>query len=125
VRGAELPVGTARWIALGGLLLALLGALISRLPRLRRPVDPSGRVHARYGHLLVPIAAVAPQAGRTPIDVTTIDALVALAERGERLILHHHQGRDTDTYLVEDGGTLFRFRIERDPAPARLVLVAA
>jgi hypothetical protein len=124
VRGVELPVSTARWIALGGLLLALLGALISRLNRFRRPVDPSGRVHARYGRMLVPIAAVTPHPGRTPIDVTTIDALVALAERGERLILHHH-GVDADTYLVEDGGTLFRFRIERDPAPAPLVLVAA
>jgi hypothetical protein len=71
----------------------------------------------------VPIATV-PLAGRTPIDVTTIDALVALAERGERLILHHH-GVDADTYLVDDGGTLFRFRIGRDALPAPLVLVAA
>jgi signal peptidase I len=124
VRGVELPVRTARWLALGGLLLALLGALISRLPRFRRPADPSGRVHARYGHLLVPIAGVAPHPGRTPIDVTTIDALVALAERGERLILHHH-GEDADTYLVEDGGTLFRFRIEHDAPRPPLVLVAA
>jgi signal peptidase I len=123
VRGHGISVTLARWIALGALLLALLGAPISRMKRFRRPVDPSGRVNARYGHLLVPIAAV-PLAGRTPIEVTTIDALVALAERGERLILHHH-GLDADTYLVDDGGTLFRFRIERDSAPAPLVLVAA
>jgi hypothetical protein len=123
VRGHGISVTLARWIALGALLLALLGALISRMNRFRRPADPSGRVTARYGHLLVPIAAV-PLAGRSPIDVTTIDALVALAERGERLILHHH-GVAADTYLVDDGGALFRFRIERDPAPAPLVLLAA
>jgi signal peptidase I len=123
VRGHGISVTLVRWIAIGGLLLALLGALISRMKRFRRPADPSGRVTARYGHLLVPIAAV-PLAGRTPIDVTTIDALVALAERGERLILHHH-GVDADAYLVDDGGALFRFRIEREPAPAPLVLVAA
>ncbi len=123
-RGHALSVAAARRLAVAGLLLALLAALISRLARFRRPVDASSRVRARYGHLLVPIAAVAPHPGRTPIDVTTIDALVALAERGERLILHHH-GVERDTYLVEDGVALYRFRVERDHGvPAPRVLAA-
>jgi hypothetical protein len=115
LRRQDLPVPTLRWIALGGLLLAAVAALITLLPRFRRPTDPSGRVQARYGHLIVPIAGLTPT--RTPIDVTTMDALVALAERGERLILHHRAG-DADTYLVDDGGTLFRHEI-RHPAAAR------
>jgi hypothetical protein len=124
VRGHAISVSAARWIALAALLLSLLAALISRLPRFHRTDDASGRVQARYRHLLVPIAAVAPHPGRTTIDVTTIDALAALAERGERLILHHRD-HQADTYLVDDGATLFRFRIEREAPPARLVLVAA
>ena len=113
--GHAIPVPTLRWIALGGLILAAVAALVALLPRFRRPTDLAGRVHARYGHLIVPIAAIAPNPVQTPIDVTTMDALVALAERSERLILHH-QAVDADTFLVDDGGTLFRHRI-RHPAP--------
>jgi hypothetical protein len=110
VHGHALPVQTVRWIALGGLLLAALAALIGLLPRFRGADDANARVQARYGHLIVPIAGLAPNPAHPPIDVTTIDALVALAERSERLILHH-RGADADTYLVEDAGTLFRHRI--------------
>jgi hypothetical protein len=39
-----------------------------------------------------------------------MDALVALAERGERLILLV-RGAEADTYLVDDGATLFRHQI--------------
>jgi hypothetical protein len=52
---------------------------------------------------------------QVPVDVTTIDALVALAERAERLILHH-RAVAADTYLVDDGHTLFRFRIRHAAA---------
>jgi hypothetical protein len=114
-RGQELPVAIARWIALCGLLLALIGAVVSRLARFRQPADPSRRVQARYGHLIVPIAGITPNPAQVPVDVTTIDALVALAERIERLILHHSTA-DADTYLVDDGHTLFRFRIRHAPA---------
>ena len=108
---------TIREIALGGLLLAALAALIGLLPRFRRADDPSERVQARYGHLIVPIAGIAPNPAHAPIDVTTMDALVALAERSERLILHHRSG-GADTYLVDDAGTLFRHRIAQPAAPA-------
>jgi signal peptidase I len=114
-RGQEMPVRIARWIALGGLLLALIGALLSRLTRFRRPADASGRVQARFRHLIVPIAAITPNPAHLPVDVTTIDALVALAERSERLILHH-RAVEADTYLVDDGHTLFRFRIRHAAA---------
>jgi hypothetical protein len=58
-------------------------------------------------------AGTAYNPARPPIDVTTIEALVQLAERSERLILHHqHDG--VDTYLVDDEGTLYRYQ----PRPA-------
>jgi signal peptidase I len=109
VGGRGLPVATARWIALAGLLLAAAGALLGRLPRLRRPSDPAAKVQARYEHLIVSISGMTPNPSHTAIDVTSIDALAQLADRSERLILHHHHA-DVDTYLVDDEGTLYRYQ---------------
>ena len=86
-------------------------------PRFRRPADPNGRAHARYGHLLVPITGIAVNPVQSAVDVATMDALVALAERGERLILHQRSD-EADTFLVDDGATLFRHQI-RHVAAAR------
>jgi signal peptidase I len=121
VRGHGVPVTTARRIVLGGLLLAALGALLGGLLWIlgkRRRTDPASRIHVQHGHLIVPIAGDAPDAGRPAIDVTSIVALVALAERSERLILHHHDAdTGTDTYLVDDEGCLYRYRIEAAARP--------
>jgi len=109
IGGLALPVTTARWIALAGLLLAAATALLARVRQRRRPSDPVTRIQARYGHLIVPIAGMTHSPTRAPIDVTSIAALAALAERSERLILHHHHA-DGDTYLVDDEGTLYRYQ---------------
>jgi hypothetical protein len=107
--GLGIPVGTARWIALAGLVLACGGWLLAGINRRRHPRDTNAEIRARYGRLIVPIAGtVQPSAGE-PIDVTTIDALAQLAERGERLILHH-EGGDASTYFVDDEGTIYRYR---------------
>ena len=52
--------------------------------------------------------------------MTSIQALAQLAERSERLILHH-QGDGADTYLVDDEGTLYRYQpvvVPTRPYPA-------
>jgi signal peptidase I len=116
VRGYDLPVTTARWIALGGLVLAAAAALLAYLVGRRRDAQPRAAIQDCYGHLLVPISNVAHDPSRPPIDVTSIAALVALAERSERLVLHHHRA-DVDTYLVDDEGTIYRFQA-RHPAAA-------
>ena len=70
--------------------------------------DATSHVH-RYRHLIVPIAGTTFDPARPPIDVTSIGALAQLAERSERLILHH-QRDGVDTYLVDDEGTLYRYQ---------------
>ena len=70
--------------------------------------DPTAHIH-RYRHLIVPIAGTTFDPARPPIDVTSIGALAQLAERSERLILHH-QRDGVDTYLVDDEGTLYRYQ---------------
>jgi signal peptidase I len=108
VHGIGLPVPTARWIALIGLLLGVAGTLITGAGVLRNPYDPTKHVD-RYRHLIIPIAGTTFDPSRPQIDVTSIGALAQLAERSERLILHH-QRDGVDTYLVDDEGTLYRYQ---------------
>lgn len=119
IGGHGLPVATARWIALAGLILAVMSTLLSRLPRLRHPSsDRAARIPARYAHLIVPISALAPNPARATVDVTSIAALAQLADRCERLILHHHH-LHTDTYLVDDEGTFYRYQTTTATPPSQ------
>ena len=115
MHGLGLPVPTARWIAIIGLLLGVAGTLFTGAGLVRNPYDPTENVQ-RYRHLIVPIAAPAYDPARPPIDVTSIGALAQLAERSERLILHH-QADGVDTYLVDDEGTLYRYQAASNGVP--------
>jgi hypothetical protein len=108
VRRFHLPVDAARWIALVGFLLAASAALLTGMRLLDDQSNPTARIN-RYRHLIVPIAGTTYDPARPPIDVTSISALAQLAERSERLILHH-QRDGADTYLVDDEGTLYRYQ---------------
>lgn len=107
--GHGLHVGTARWIALVGYFLAIAIALLTTIRERRRPQDLSMQIHARYGHLIVPIAAIMHDPAQPIVDVMTIDALAQVAERCERVILHHHR-IGAESYLVDDEGTLYRYQ---------------
>jgi signal peptidase I len=115
VHDIGLPVPTARWIAIIGLLLGVAGTLFTGAGLVRDPHDPTENVQ-RYRHLIVPIAAPTYDPTRPPIDVTSIGALAQLAERSERLILHH-QADGVDTYLVDDEGTLYRYQAASNGVP--------
>lgn len=107
--GHGLQVGTARWVALAGYLLAIAVALLTTIRERRRPQDLSMQIHARYGHLIVPIAAIMHDPAQPVVDVMSIDALAQVAERCERVILHHHR-IGAESYLVDDEGTLYRYQ---------------
>jgi signal peptidase I len=107
--GHGLRVGTARWLALAGFLLAGAVGLATMIRERRRPMDLSMQIHARYRHLIVPIAAITHDPDQPIVDVMTIDALAQVAERCERVILHHHR-IGAESYLVDDEGTLYRYQ---------------
>ncbi|HEY6760552.1 MAG TPA: signal peptidase I [Baekduia sp.] len=107
--GHGLRLATARWIALLGVLLAGAAGLLTLIRERRRPTDLSMQIHARYRHLIVPIAAIAYTPDQPIVDVMTIDALAHVAERCERVILHHHH-IGAESYLVDDEGTLYRYQ---------------
>lgn len=105
----SLSVSTLRLLALIGLALSLAGAGIAALLlRRRNQFDEAARIEAQYGHLLVSIAP-GDDLGWPPVDVTSIGALVRLAESSGQLILHSHDD-DADVYLVNDQGTVYRYR---------------
>ena len=99
---------TARWIGSSACCSASPARSSPAPGVLRNPYDPTRHVD-RYRHLIVPIAGTTFDPARPPIDVTSIGALAQLAERSERLILHH-QREGVDTYLVDDEGTLYRYQ---------------
>jgi signal peptidase I len=105
----SLSVGAARKVSLLGIAaLLLLGglALVTRRPT---GADEVERIRARYGHLLLPVAARSGQ-WQHVTDLTDMEALVRVAQHQGRLILHVTEGRE-HAYVVEDGGNAFRYRL--------------
>ncbi len=109
VLGRTLDIATLRWLSILGFLLAGASALLMLQLKRREPFAETARIQSRYRHLIVPIVGAADLTGRPVFDVASIKALVALAERSERLILHQY-GDSADTFLVDDEGTVYRYR---------------
>jgi hypothetical protein len=113
----SLPVRTARRLSLIGFVAALLAgalALAALLQRYRG--EEHERIAARYGQLLVPVRS-RPQEWSRATELADIGSLVRLAEQRERMIFHFSEGGE-HSYLVEDGGSVFRYRTK--PAPVQL-----
>ena len=113
----SLPVRTARRLSLIGLVAALLlGALALAALLQRYRGEEHERIAARYGQLLVPVRS-RPQEWARATDLADIGSLVRLAEQRERMIFHFSEGSE-HSYVVEDGGSVFRYRTK--PAPVHL-----
>jgi signal peptidase I len=107
--GLRVEVATARALALLGGLGALAGAALLGWARTReREGGEPQQIEARYGAWLVEVAP-RPRPDAAVLDVTTIEGLVRLAERYERMILHEVFG-GTHSFLVEDDGVVYRYR---------------
>lgn len=120
----SLSVATARRVSLLGIaLLLLLGGLALATQRRRQAGDEDERIRARYGHLLLPVSSRSGGSDHV-IELADIDALVRLAEHRGRLILHVVEGPDR-AYLVEDGGTAYRYRIHAPEPVTAMVWPAA
>lgn len=104
-----LPVRTARWLSLIGLVaLFLLGLLALVALAQRNRAEEHVRIAARYGHLLLPVAARSQDWSRVT-DLVDVESLVRLAEHRNRMILHLAENGQ-HSYLVEDGSSVFRYR---------------
>jgi len=117
----SLSVATARRVSLLGFAVLLLVGGIALGVRRRRPGgDESGWIEARHGHLIVPVSRP-PDHWANVADVGDFEALVRLADRYGRLILHLV---GDGSYIVEDGGNAYRYRTHA-PEPVTMVWPSA
>jgi hypothetical protein len=110
VLGVSPEISLLRWIAVIGLLFSVVATVYFYLRKRSEPFDETFRIRAQYGHLIVPIVG-GEDLGWPPVDVPNIQALVRLAESGQRLILHNRSG-DVDTYMVNEEGTVYRYQVK-------------
>ena len=111
VLGHPLSVAALRLAAVIGFLLCAALTVFAAVARRLAPSDEAARIQAEYGHLIVPVVLGPEGLGGAPVDVPTIAALARLADSGQRLILHSRDN-SRDTYLLNDEGTVYRYRAD-------------
>lgn len=112
--GRRVSVAGARRLALAlagsGIALALTAAAFLLQ---RRRDDEAAAIQRRFGDLIVPVSP-GPHHHSSERTVATIDALVRIAERYDRLILHEARA-DGHSFLVDDAGLVYRYDIGAAP----------
>lgn len=111
--GVRIDAGALTRTGLAGAAASTIG-LVLLLSR-RRPKernDETSRILRRYRQWIIPVhMAPACAAGGAPVDVTSIESLLRLADRYGRMVLH--AAEDDQWFFVEDDGTLYRYRATR------------
>ncbi len=114
----QLPVWEARIVAIGGLSLTLVAALILGLIVYTVTRDSQeAAIRMRYGALLVNVYERGLESLASVIDVTSIDDLARLAERHGAMILHMTRN-SLHYYFVQHDGVTYRFIIREGRARA-------
>ena len=113
-----MSVATARKISVIGAGSAVVVLLVCALLLLRgRRADEPDRIEALYGRWLVPIARSDRRSYDEVVEVTSMETLVRLAERYDRMILHE-ESDDGHSYRLADDGVLYVYLVGDADAPA-------
>jgi signal peptidase I len=116
----SLSVATARRVSLLGIAaLLLLGGLALAAGRRRQGGDEHERILARYGQLLLPVSSRSGDWEHV-IELADMEALVRVAEHHGKLILRLTEANDR-CYVVEDGSTAYRYRVDPPEPVAAMV----
>jgi hypothetical protein len=106
----DLSVVAARRLSLLALAGALLLAALVAWPLLRRDErDEVSEIVARFGPLLLPVAARPPDTGRVT-ELADMESLVRLAGHHGRMVLHLVDG-PRHSFVVEEGGNVYRYTV--------------
>jgi hypothetical protein len=109
--GRSMTVATARTVAIVLLGLALLAAIAAAvLAARRRGRSSEDLAEERYGHLFVEAVGMAPAQGRTVVELSSIEGLVALAQRLDLPVVKAPLLDGGTVFVVEDLQTHYRFR---------------
>ena len=107
-------VPTVRVLAVLALLLAVVAGIVGAVSRRREEgASEVERILRDHKHLIVPGDVGLPP-GLPVTDVADMEALVRLAKRYERLILHSEKSGE-HTFVVDDAGSIYRHRVREDP----------
>lgn len=111
----ELPVATARQFSVMGLVLSLIlmWFLWHRFAR-HSGGDEWELIQTRYGDWLVDVTSVEAGMRSRSVEVASMEALVRLADRYERMVLHHPRSPAHD-YYVEESGAVYRYSCGSEP----------
>jgi signal peptidase len=108
--GISVPVQALRTVGLAGTVVGLiLSVLLSAVVFLGLGMDEVGRLRARYGGMLVSVAAANLESSQR-IEVASMPDLVRLARRDGGFIFHETQG-DLHLFFVPDGLVTYTYRV--------------
>ena len=115
--GLDVPVRGARGASLLGFVVSLAGLwMMWRITERALENDEAAEIAAHYGQWMIPVAG-SPSMG-TSVRVASMDGLVKLADRYERMILHANSG-GTHRYSVEESGVHYFYEVAASkPRPA-------
>ncbi len=99
--------------------MLLLGGLALATGRRRDDGDEHERILARYGQLLLPVSSRSGHWEHV-IELADMEALVRVAEHQGKLILHVTEANER-FFAVEDGSTVYRYRVHAPEPVASMV----
>jgi signal peptidase I len=115
--GWQLPVSSARWLAVAGLVMAVVGGVgLGWLLIKTGQSSQISRIESKYGPLLVAVRnSDWLESGGQMIEVAAMEDLARLAEREGSMILHLARGSSHD-YFVQNGRVTYRYHHTDNPA---------
>lgn len=109
ILGFEMAVIAWRVLATTGLVLSVVSAIVLALMAYGSRSNPSGRIQAQYGPLLVNIEGGAGIGGKRKVRVAHMDDLAKVAEQEGRMILHIHGGGGQHRYFVVSDDVVYYY----------------
>lgn len=111
-----MTVGTARTVSTAVILAVLLaGAALMIAVHRSVALSEGAGIRQRYRALLLRVEPMTAPSGPPVVNVTEFHTLARLAERHGLMILHWSRS-DSETFVVQDEGTTYRYRTEVVPA---------
>lgn len=113
VLGRNIEVGTARTVAVGGIVIAVAGALALIISASASVAQRgSDRIALQFGERLVTVEDGGLERFKRIVNVATIDDLARMAEQQDTMIFHAETPDGGHAYFVRVGDINYRYKLE-------------